>query len=305
MFRIAAAVLGLWFALAELPARADDVTRLSLARQIVDVTHVTDKLRGLLPGLAPALRQALSSELVDPATADAVVERVLRPSREDLDHLSDDIAALYARELSEEDLSGILAFYRSRSGRDMLAAETAIGGAISVLAQHWAFALADRVATAAKTTTVAGATTDVPDPQRWRQEYIAVPDRAAILQDYTDPMERPEWTALRTVTLAKLIAERCRGAYLDQRVLGRYLDGSGLEALAIGDLDGVKAVVAPAFSYFDADRLKLVCAAAGFLFGDKGKLVPNLVSAGTGVPSTWRRGYLTVSPFTAFPHGRG
>lgn len=299
MRRIAVTALVLILVAAGSSARGDGGSRLKLAREIVDVTHLADKIRGLLPSLAPTVRHALSQELVDAATSEKAVLLVQNPSPEDLGQLMDRVAALYARELTEKDLSDALAFYRTPSGRDMLAKEAEIGGAIGAVAVNWAVTLANR--------TAADSAKAKPSPasDRWRVEYITAPSRAAVLREYLDPMEKPEWTALRTVTLAKLIAQRCRGVQLNERVLYDFWHRSGLGAVDSGGLDLMNAVVAPAFSYFDVDRLKLVCAASDDLFGANGRLVPNLLSSGDGLPNGIERGYIPVPAITNVPHGKG
>ena len=296
---IALAIAATGLATAAPAARADDAARLALAREVLQVTHLAEKVRGLLPVLVPAVRQELAREMVDAPKREAAVRRVQAPSPEDLDLLMDEVAALYARELTEEDLSNALAFYRTPSGRNMLAKEAEIGGAIGTLAQHWAITLADRIA-AERSSTAASR-----PAQGWREDDIAASDRAAVLQRYIDPMDRPEWTALRSVTLATLIAGLCRDVRLDQGVLDTFLATSGLDAVSMGDMESMNAIVAPAFSYFDDDRLKLVCAASDHLFGPNGRLVPNLLSGGNGLPKTSGHGYLSIPAFTSVPHGKG
>lgn len=302
MRRIAATVLTVTLAVAS-PAQSDDGNRLKLARQLVDVTHLAEKIRRILPTLTPSIEQALSREMVDAATREKATLLIQASPSEDFDRLMDQVAALYARELTDEDLSNILAFYQTPSGRDMLAKEAEIGGAIGTLAFHWAVTLADRAV--ADRAGAESATTTVSAADRWRAEYIAAPSRAAALQQYFDPMEKPEWTALRTITLAKLIAERCRGVRLNEGVLGNLWHRSGLDAASVDDLGLMSAIVAPTFSYFDANQLKLVCAASDDLFGNKGRLVPDLLSSGDGLPMGFENGYVRVPTITGLPHGKG
>ncbi len=279
-------------------ARADDTNSLKLAREIVGVTHLAEKIRGLLPLLGTPLRHALSQEAIDPARIELAVSRVQSPSTEDLDRLVDEVAALYARELTEEDLANALAFYRTTSGQNMLAKEAEIGDRIGVLAQHWAIDLADRAVAAQPSR-------DTPADARWRRDYIAVPSRAAVLQRFVDPMDKPQWTALRTVTLANLIADQCLRSQLDDHVLAGYVHETGLDEISVHDLDTVALIIAPEFSYFDDEQLRLMCAAADDLFGNAGRLVPHLVSAGSGTPAIPNRGFFPVTIFMGFPHRRG
>jgi uncharacterized protein len=299
MRRIATAALFMLLAAAGSPVRADDANRLKLAKDILNLTHLDDKIRGVLPSLAPSVRQALSREMVDPAASEKAVRVVQAPSPGDLASLMDDVAALYARELTEQDLSDILAFYHTASGQDMLAKEPEIGGAIGMLALQWAITLANRSVSGVDGTTAAST------PGNWREAYIATPSRAAVLQQYIDPMDKPEWTALRTVTLAQLVAGGCRGVQLNQSTLKDFWHSSGLDIVTIGDLEMMNAVVAPAFNYFDSDRMKLVCAASDSLFGPKGRLVPDLLSSGDGVPKGSGSGYVRVPAVTGFAHGKG
>lgn len=145
------------------------------------------------------------------------------------------------------------------------------------------------------------------DPQRWRDEYIAEPARKAMLERYTEPMEKEAYTALRTLTLAKLVTSRCLGSSFDPDIVRDYIAESGLGRLSSNDVALATSLANADFSYFDLTRLKLVCAAAGHLFGDKGVLVPNLVSSGLGLP-VWSepRGehWITVEPFVLNVDGR-
>ncbi len=300
---IAATLLALTLAGAVPSARADDASRLKLARDIVGVSHLADKLKGLTPLLVWQVRQALLQKGdADPPQIDAALHRFQDSSSADIDRFVDDVAVVYANDFTEEDLANLLAFYRTPTGQNLLAKEAEIAVAIASASKRWAKDIGDRVAA-----DVAKATSKDPmlDPQRWRKEYIAIPARAAILQRFIDPMDKPEWTALRTITLAKVISERCRGSSMNRSVLADYLGKTGLDGVSIGDLDLMKLIVMSEFNYFDYDRLRLVCAAADDLFGDEGRLVRKLVFPGNGVPWTSDRGYISVTPFTDFLHQRG
>ena len=303
MRRIIATFVTLTLVVAGYAAHADDASRLKLAHDLVGATHASDKVAVLIPALIAQSRQAMAQKGdMDLAGIDAALQRFKDHSQGEVDRHVDILASIYAKEFTEDDLANILIFYRTPTGQTLAAKEVEMGGAIASAMRNWAKDLADRIASE-----VAKGTAAKPalDPQRWRSEYIAAPARAAVVQRYVDPMDKPQWTALRTVTLAKVISERCRGSPMDLDVLKSYLDQTGLGDVTIGDLDLMKSIVAPEFDFFDTDRLQTLCAAADYLFGDGGKLVPKLVLPGNGVPSTYQHGYMAVLPFTDFPHQRG
>ena len=303
MRRIIATLATLTLVAAGSAAHADDASRLKLARDLVGATHASDKVAVLLPALIAQSRQAMVQKGdTDPAQIDAALQRFKDHLQEEGDRLVDVLASIYAKEFTEDDLANLLTFYRTPTGQTLAAKEVQMGSEIASAMRNWVKNLADRITSdVAKET----ATTPGPDPQRWRSEYIAAPARAVVVQRYIDPMEKPEWTALRTVTLAKVISERCRGSPMDPEVLGNYLEQKGLGDVTIGNLDLMKSIVAPEFNFFDTDRLQTLCAAADYLFGDAGKLVPKLVLRGNGVPLTHQHGYMAIVPFTDFPHQRG
>ena len=105
------------------PALAQDVseTHLKAAREAISALHATDQFDSILPQAAAALKAELIQknpnlqELILTTVDEKTLAMVSR--RADLEK---EIAPIYARIFSEEDLKGIAAFYNSAPGKKLL-----------------------------------------------------------------------------------------------------------------------------------------------------------------------------------------
>jgi hypothetical protein len=103
-----------------------------------------------------------------------------------------------------------------------------------------------------------------------------------VLKTYTSRLDDPAQTVVRTLRLAKLLGEGCQGAQIDKSRFNDYLRQAHFEDLPAEHIENAAAIVAPAFSYIDTDKLDHLCAGIPYFFGHRGVLARELVSPGDG-----------------------
>jgi len=127
-------------------ARADDATRLRLAREVVDVAHVSDNMRKIMPTMLAQLKPMIMQQgQADSATVDDFVKRVSTRFDKSIDQFTDLAAGIYAKEFSEDDLTNLLAFYKTPTGHDLVAKQSEIAQAMFVAGKEWGQAVAQQV----------------------------------------------------------------------------------------------------------------------------------------------------------------
>ena len=127
-------------------ARADDASRLGLAREIVIVTHTVDNTRKLMPTFMGQMRDMLVK--MDPTHAkdvDVILQRSSQKLDDQLASFADLAAEVYAREFSEEDLQALLAFDRSPAGQHLIDKQPEITQAMVKVGQRWGQMIAQQV----------------------------------------------------------------------------------------------------------------------------------------------------------------
>ncbi|XBQ16034.1 MAG: DUF2059 domain-containing protein [Oceanicaulis sp.] len=102
---------------------ADFTERERLALETVELTGATDLVFATLDTMAPTMRAqfAQASPNSTDAQLDAAMAIVMEGFRERRGMMETELAAVYARNLSAEDLRAVNAFYRTEAGQRMVA----------------------------------------------------------------------------------------------------------------------------------------------------------------------------------------
>lgn len=140
---VTAALLAALFSVpAALRAQAPDAARLAAARELMEVAGVAKQFDEVMPVLAQRLGEALVA--VAPGKADEIREVFKQVAVKFMDRkgeLIDQIAALYAEKLSAEDMTAIVAFYRSPVGVRFIAIQPEMSRQAMTLGQRWGSAI--------------------------------------------------------------------------------------------------------------------------------------------------------------------
>jgi hypothetical protein len=127
-------------------ARADDASRVKLARELVVVTHSVDNMRRIIPTLMTQVRTMLVQQNpTETKTIDTLLQRSMRRLDQQLDSFADLSAQVYAREFSEDDLQALLAFDRSPAGQHLIDKQPEINGAMMEVGQRVGQSIAEQV----------------------------------------------------------------------------------------------------------------------------------------------------------------
>lgn len=127
-------------------ARADDASRLKLARELVLVTHTVDNTRKMMPTFMGQMRDMLVK--MDPTHTkdiDVILQRSGQKLDDQLASFADLAAEVYAREFSEEDLQAVLAFDKSPAGQHLIDKQPEISQAMVKVGQQWGQMIAQGV----------------------------------------------------------------------------------------------------------------------------------------------------------------
>ena len=135
-----ALALALWASLfsAPLAAQAPDAARLAAAREMMQVAGVAKQFDELMPLLAQQLSQSFVA--IAPEKADEIRQVFAQLPTKFIDRkgeLIDEVASLYAQELSVEELAAVSAFYKSPAGARLLAVQPQIARQSMALGQRW------------------------------------------------------------------------------------------------------------------------------------------------------------------------
>ena len=119
---VLAILLGTLIVSSPLKAQVPDAARLSAAREMMEVAGVAKQFDELMPLLAQQLSQSFVA--VAPEKADEIRQVFAQLPAKFIDRkaeLIDEVASLYAQELSVEELGAVSAFYKSPAGARLLA----------------------------------------------------------------------------------------------------------------------------------------------------------------------------------------
>ncbi len=138
MRRIAFAIVASGLVAAAPAARADDASRLAVARQVVETAHAADNMRVVMPVMMNQMRGLLAQQAPgDPKGVDTYLQRFQAKFEAGIPDFVDLVAAVYAREFTEPDLDDLLGFYRTPAGQHLLAKQPEIAKSMMLVGQHW------------------------------------------------------------------------------------------------------------------------------------------------------------------------
>lgn len=126
-------------------ARADEQSRLALAREAVQASHATDTMRRVFPTLLNQMKPLLLKQGGTEKSIDDFYARILTKLDPQLDKLTDLAAQVYAREFSDEDLQSLVAFYQSPAGQHLASKQAEIGQFMAVAGAQWGREMAQSV----------------------------------------------------------------------------------------------------------------------------------------------------------------
>ncbi len=118
LFSIFSAALLLWT-----PARADDATRIAKIQELMRVSDTDQMMKQVLDQVkAMASSQLNRTDIPADArkSADELLDRIMALTEARLDKMKTMLAQVYADTYTEEEIDGILAFYKSPAGQAML-----------------------------------------------------------------------------------------------------------------------------------------------------------------------------------------
>lgn len=137
---VVALALALWTSVLSLPvaAQAPDAARLSAAREMMEVAGVAKQFDELMPLLIRQLSQSFVA--VAPEKAEEIRQVFAQLPGKFIDRkgeLIEQVASLYAQELSAEELGAVSTFYKSPAGLKLLSVQPQIARQSMALGQRW------------------------------------------------------------------------------------------------------------------------------------------------------------------------
>ena len=144
---IAATLAAATLVAASVPAaRADDASRLKTARAVVEVAHAGEHMKALMPTFLGQMKGMLKAQgTVDDKQAQVFLDRFQARFAEGIPAFVDLVAEVYAREFSEQDLTTLLAFYRTPTGQHLLDKQVPIAQAMAQVGARWGQSIAGEV----------------------------------------------------------------------------------------------------------------------------------------------------------------
>ena len=137
---VAAVAVALWTLVSSAPLRAQavDPARLSAAREMIAAAGIAKQFDELMPLLAQQLSQGFVA--VAPEKAAEIAQVFAELPAKFIDRkgeLIEEVANLYAQELSVEELTAVSAFYKSPVGAKLLYVQPQIARQSMALGQRW------------------------------------------------------------------------------------------------------------------------------------------------------------------------
>ena len=143
---IALAILATGLASAAPAARADNASRLKVARVVVETSHAADNMRAVMPLMMSQMRGVLVQQFAGDAKGiDGYLQRFQTKFEASVPGFVDLVAEVYAREFTEADLNDLLAFYRTPAGQHLLDEQPEIAKGMMTVGQRWGQNIAKEV----------------------------------------------------------------------------------------------------------------------------------------------------------------
>ena len=102
------------------PVLASDVSRLVLAKYLMQQTHREDVVLSAIPMLTDDMKQVMLQKGSNPSDVENFTNRFRLKFSAELSSYVDQMASAYADAFTEEELSDIIAFYSTSAGRKMV-----------------------------------------------------------------------------------------------------------------------------------------------------------------------------------------
>ena len=135
-------------------------------------------------------------------------------------------------------------------------------------------------------------------PAVWRKTMTNDPATNYALKKYSGSLGNPSADVLRNVMLSLALAHFCQGSLVNQRAASSYLKNSGYYSLSGKAWDDASFLAQDQFRDFDYRSIAHLCAGIGYLFGEKGVLIGNVLSPGSGEPNG---AYDAANPYASVP----
>ena len=121
-------------------------------------------------------------------------------------------------------------------------------------------------------------------PAYWRKTMTNDPSTNFYLAQTLKPLSNKDAETIRVLRLSLIAGNLCLGASINTRTGEAFLQQAGYNRLRGKAWDEAAFLADDWFKYFNFRSLAHLCAGIDYIFGPKGKLVPNLVTAGKGEP---------------------
>lgn len=112
-------------------AQAPDAARVTLARRVLDASGTVETIAAAMRANLPAQRSA------NPQIPAEFWTRFESRIVQDMPQLLDSIAVLYAAKFTQQELSGLLTFYQSPTGRRLRTLQPSLVTESSAIGQRW------------------------------------------------------------------------------------------------------------------------------------------------------------------------
>ncbi len=118
-------------------AKADDQSRMALARDVVKNAQVTENMRQTFPVMLNQIKPILAQQGANQETINDLTARLSTRLSSELPKFTDLVAQVYAREFTEEELANLNAFYQSPTGQKMISRQPIIVQFMQTVGQQW------------------------------------------------------------------------------------------------------------------------------------------------------------------------
>ena len=135
-------------------------------------------------------------------------------------------------------------------------------------------------------------------PAVWRKSMTNDPATNYDLKKYSGSLGNPSADVLRNVMLSLALNHYCEGSLVNQKAASSYLKSSGYYSLSGKAWDDASFLAQDQFKNFDYESIAHLCAGIGYLFGEKGVLIKNVLSPGSGEPNG---AYDAANPYASVP----
>lgn len=149
------AVAGLMFSAAYVAAEppvSNELARLTVARQLLDLTGGSKIFEGLVPSMLAQLQQQLVNKVPNrKSDVEAVLLGMAEKYNKRNAELLDELAAHYAKTLSEDDMKEVIRFFSSGPGQHYVQAIPTLTQGSAAIAKAWGQKISSEIVKEAET----------------------------------------------------------------------------------------------------------------------------------------------------------